>query len=128
MCLPRSRRWLTTLPQCGCVLVRQVLEGELAQRAEKTRQLREIQKQLMLLGGLVPPSPLVTQQAGAAPHSPRSTEDNLVVKQQRLQQDINRHSEAIRVSCRPRLFACQTRQPAALLYWCCRMFLALFPP
>eukprot|EP00775_Hariotina_reticulata_P005026 gene5026-5268_t len=44
-----------------------VLDGELAQRAEATRRLREVQKQLMLLGGFVPPSPVVT--AAAAAHA-----------------------------------------------------------
>jgi hypothetical protein len=83
----------------------QVLEGELAQRAEKTRQLREIQKQLMLLGGLVPPSPLVTQQPGAPPHSPRSTEDGLLSKQQRLQAAITKHSDSIRVGVDTGMYA-----------------------
>lgn len=66
--------WLTLVPLETCVtnlllctcLCLQVLEGELAQRAEATRKLREVQKQLMLLGGLVPPSPVVTAAAAAA--------------------------------------------------------------
>jgi hypothetical protein len=36
-----------------------VLDGELAQRAEASRQLREVEKRLMLADNLVPASPLV---------------------------------------------------------------------
>jgi kinesin family protein 4/21/27 len=50
-----------------------VLDGELAQRAEATRRLREVQKQLMLLGGLVPPSPVVTAAAAAAARGRRNS-------------------------------------------------------
>ena len=40
---------------------RRVLEGEIAQRAEVNRQLKEVEKRLMLADNLVPASPLVTQ-------------------------------------------------------------------
>lgn len=55
----------------------QVLEGELAQRADATRKLREVQKQLMLLGGLVPPSPVVTAAAAAAARGRRHSNNLL---------------------------------------------------
>jgi hypothetical protein len=74
----------------------QVLDGELAQRAAKTRKLREVQKQLMLLGGLVPPSPLVTQLS--LPSTPGGAQnDTLHDKQRGLKDDIEKHSEAIKV-------------------------------
>lgn len=76
----------------------QVLDGELAQRAEASRRLREVQKQLMLLGGLVPPSPVVTATA-ARLALPR--EEALQQEAARLQDAIDRHSTAVKV-CRER--------------------------
>jgi len=91
----------------------QVLDGELAQRAEATRRLREVQKQLMLLGGFVPPSPVVTAaaaahaaaadrasgggDAGVASLLPR--EDVLQREAARLQDSIERRSTNIKVCC-----------------------------
>ncbi|GBF91684.1 kinesin family member heavy chain [Raphidocelis subcapitata] len=81
-----------------------VLEGELAQRAEKTHRLREVQKQLMLLGGMVPPSPVVFSNArgasvAGAPATPvggGGSQEALLGRKQRLEDDIERHNEAIK--------------------------------
>eukprot|EP00879_Flechtneria_rotunda_P010714 GHRR01011196.1.p1 GENE.GHRR01011196.1~~GHRR01011196.1.p1 ORF type:complete len:1304 (+),score=608.99 GHRR01011196.1:374-4285(+) len=85
-----------------------VLDGELAQRAEATRKMREVQKQLMLLGGLVPPSPVVTATAAAAAAS-RGTgaaaaaakaalprEEVLQQEANNLQAEIHKHSKNIK--------------------------------
>jgi len=89
-----------------------VLEGELAQRAEKTHRVREMQKQLMLLGGMVPPSPVVsmtgpqTRAAGAGaggregpPSTPQSVanQEALLKRKQRMEDEIERHNESIKV-------------------------------
>lgn len=96
------------------VAVCQVLEGELAQRAEATRRLREVQKQLMLLGGLVPPSPVVTAAAAAAARGRRnsgnplssggfgssggmSEEATLMQETKNLQDSIDGHTKSIKV-------------------------------
>lgn len=89
-----------------------MLEGELAQRAEATRKLREVQKQLMLLGGLVPPSPVVTAAAAAAAAANRGKsaaaaaakaalprEEVLQQDAARLQAAIERHSANVKVGC-----------------------------
>jgi kinesin family protein 4/21/27 len=92
----------------------QVLDGELAQRAEATRKLREVQKQLMLLGGLVPPSPVVTAAAAAAAAASRGAgaaaaaaaaakaalprEEVLQQEAARLQAAIDQHSANVKVS------------------------------
>jgi kinesin family protein 4/21/27 len=94
--------------------VLQVLDGELAQRAEATRKLREVQKQLMLLGGLVPPSPVVTAAAAAAAAASRGAgaaaaaaaaakaalprEEVLQQEAARLQAAIDKHSANVKVS------------------------------
>lgn len=94
----------------------QVLEGELAQRAEATRKLREVQKQLMLLGGLVPPSPVVTAAAAAAARGRRNSsnlassagggsscggglheEAALMQEAKRLQDAIDGHTRSVKV-------------------------------
>ncbi|KAF8064520.1 KIN4A [Scenedesmus sp. PABB004] len=76
-----------------------VLEGELAQRAEATRRLREVQKQLMLLGGLVPPSPVVTAAAAAAAAASRGAGAGAgataLPREEVLQQDAARLQAAI---------------------------------
>lgn len=102
---------------CACLCCLhglKVLDGELAQRAEATRKLREVQKQLMLLGGLVPPSPVVTAAAvaavkerGAGSHATRSepgsttpgpTEESALHREaKQLQEAINKHSDSIKV-------------------------------
>lgn len=87
-----------------------MLEGELAQRAEATRRLREVQKQLMLLGGLVPPSPVVTAAAAAAAAASRGAsaaaaaakaalprEDILQQDAAKLQAAIDKHSANVKV-------------------------------
>jgi hypothetical protein len=79
-----------------------VLEGELAQRAEKTHRLREVQKQLMLLGGMVPPSPLVrsTREGTPGPATPlggAGGQDALLGRKRRLEEDIERHNDAVKV-------------------------------
>jgi hypothetical protein len=82
-----------------------VLEGELAQRAEKTHRLRELQKQLMLLGGMVPPSPVVFSAArgasvAGAPATPvvgGGSQEALLGRKHRLEEDIEHHNEAIKV-------------------------------
>lgn len=85
-----------------------MLDGELAQRAEATRRLREVQKQLMLLGGLVPPSPVVTAAAAAAARGRRnsgnplssgglSEEATLTQEAQHLQESIDGHTRSIKV-------------------------------
>jgi kinesin family protein 4/21/27 len=98
-------------PVCLCW---QVLEGELAQRADATRKLREVQKQLMLLGGLVPPSPVVTAAAAAAARGRRHSNnllsgpsgdgsggmaDEAVLTQEAkaLQDAIDSHTKSIKV-------------------------------
>ncbi|WIA39358.1 hypothetical protein OEZ86_005467 [Tetradesmus obliquus] len=89
-----------------------VLDGELAQRAEATRKLREVQKQLMLLGGLVPPSPVVTAAAAAAAAASRGAgaaaaaaaaakaalprEEVLQQEAARLQAAIDKHSANVK--------------------------------
>ena len=90
-----------------------VLEGELAQRAEATHRLREVQKQLMLLGGMVPPSPVVSggsaaRRGGAAgaatPGAGALTpggagaggRDALLARKRRLEDDIERRNEAVK--------------------------------
>lgn len=112
------------LELCGCSLplhhasfsadaLHQVLDGELAQRAEATRKLREVQKQLMLLGGLVPPSPVVTAAAAAAAAASRGAgaaaaaaaaakaalprEEVLQQEAARLQAAIDKHSANVKV-------------------------------
>lgn len=98
-------------------LNQQVLDGELAQRADATRKLREVQKQLMLLGGLVPPSPVVTAAAAAAARIRRnssnagshggdagcstpglSEEAVLMQEAKRLQDAIDGHTRSVKVS------------------------------
>lgn len=109
--LPRNLRlllhnWVLALP----VVSLQVLEGELAQRAEGTRKLREVQKQLMLLGGLVPPSPVVTAAAAAAAAASRGAgaaaaaakaalpkEEVLQQEAAKLQAAIDKHSASVKV-------------------------------
>ncbi|KAI8464754.1 MAG: hypothetical protein J3K34DRAFT_525930 [Monoraphidium minutum] len=80
-----------------------VLEGELAQRAEKTHRLREVQKQLMLLGGMVPPSPVVFSAAagGGGPGTPfagggHGSQEALLHRKQRMEDDIEKHNDAIK--------------------------------
>lgn len=94
-----------------------VLEGELAQRADATRKLREVQKQLMLLGGLVPPSPVVTAAAAAAARGRRNSnnlqsgasgggsssggmaeEAALMQEAKALQDAIDSHTRSVKVS------------------------------
>lgn len=85
-----------------------MLDGELAQRADATRKLREVQKQLMLLGGLVPPSPVVTAAAAAASRRKSSggpaaavlslpEEDVLLQDAGRLQAAIDQHTRSVKV-------------------------------
>lgn len=88
---------------CQAVLIKlhelaaQVLDGELAQRADATRKLREVQKQLMLLGGLVPPSPVVTAAAAAAARGRGniSSGDGGLPEEAVLTQDAKKLQEAI---------------------------------
>lgn len=93
-----------------------VLEGELAQRADATRKLREVQKQLMLLGGLVPPSPVVTAAAAAAARGRRNSsnlqsgasggsssgglgEEAALMQEAKVLQDaIDSHTRSVKVS------------------------------
>jgi kinesin family protein 4/21/27 len=111
------RRLLQQDNTCLCaLLLPQVLDGELAQRAEATRRLREVQKQLMLLGGLVPPSPVVTAAAAAAARGRRNSgnplssgggaagssgglpeEATLMQEAKHLQESIDGHTKSIKV-------------------------------
>lgn len=89
-----------------CLLAAQVLDGELAQRADATRKLREVQKQLMLLGGLVPPSPVVTAAAAAAARGRGNISSGdgglpeeavLTQEAKKLQEGIEGHTRSIKV-------------------------------
>lgn len=110
-----------------------MLEGELAQRADATRKLREVQKQLMLLGGLVPPSPVVTAAAAAAARGRRNSsnlasgsgdgssgggmaeEAALMQDAKSLQDAIDSHTRSIKVSqCSGQLMLLRTPGTLAL--------------
>lgn len=98
------------------VVVVQVLDGEMAQRAEATRQIREVQKRLMLLGDMVPPSPLVSGSSlglsGPVTPAGGNRKDALVTKKHRLEQEIQEHNAQIQVSAT--YFTCTAlQQPCA---------------
>lgn len=112
----------------------QVLDGELAQRAEATRRLREVQKQLMLLGGLVPPSPVVTAAAAAAARGRRNSgnplssgggargsssggqpeEATLMQEAKALQDAIDGHTRSVKVCVRS---GSANRRPSPEPFW-----------
>eukprot|EP00798_Chlamydomonas_sp_ICE-L_P008275 gene8275-1544_t len=98
----QRREWLEAeLDSCNQSFeYRRVLEGELAQRGEAYRQLREVMKKLMISDNLVPSSPLLAPGGGDSPMAqgmlkPGETREKLLEHKAFLEKELLEHNNQI---------------------------------
>ncbi|GAX80469.1 hypothetical protein CEUSTIGMA_g7908.t1 [Chlamydomonas eustigma] len=92
------RDWLEKeLDMCNLSFEYQrVLDGELAQRADINRQLKEVEKRLMMTDNLVPASPLVMSSIATSNMVMAEGKDRLTQRREELQITLGHHNVQIK--------------------------------